>query len=120
MDDERITLRMGTEEVSAMDAFLEKNPALGTRSLFIRTAIREYINRDAGVSAQPVQSSDLGKTGVFVEMPEEMCAYVKEAAKEIMALNGGDYIRHLVRREAMTKEEEQQIARDVFVGSKRL
>ena len=50
MTDEKIvSLRMGTEEVQKMDDFLEGHPELGGRSLFIRTAIRQYIDRDADV-----------------------------------------------------------------------
>ena len=50
MTDEKIvSLRMGTEELQRMDDFLEGHPELGGRSLFIRTAIRQYIDRDADV-----------------------------------------------------------------------
>ena len=50
MSDEKIvSLRMGTEELQKMDDFLEGHPELGGRSLFIRTAIRQYIDRDADV-----------------------------------------------------------------------
>ena len=46
-DDKIISIRMGTEEVQVMDDFLDGHPDLGGRSLFIRTAIRQYIERDA-------------------------------------------------------------------------
>jgi hypothetical protein len=113
MDDERITLRMGTEEVQAMDSFLEKNPSLGTRSLFIRTAIREYINRDAGVSAQPAQSA---KTGVFVEMMPEMYEHAKETAKGLWCLNVEEYVRSILIDDIRTREEKRQVARNVAAG----
>ena len=48
-DDKIISLRMGTEDIQAMDDFLEGHPELGGRSLFIRTAVRQYIDRDADV-----------------------------------------------------------------------
>lgn len=44
-----ISLRMGTEDIQAMDAFIESHPEVGGRSLFIRNAIRQYIARDAEV-----------------------------------------------------------------------
>lgn len=52
-----ISLRMGTEEVAEMDRFLEGHPELGGRSLFIRTAVREYIARDARVPEPKVAVS---------------------------------------------------------------
>ena len=49
-DGKIISLRMGTEDLQMMDDFLEGHPELGGRSLFIRTAVRQYIDRDADVS----------------------------------------------------------------------
>ena len=48
-DDKIVSIRMGTEEIQAMDDFLGGHPELGGRSLFIRTAVRQYIERDADV-----------------------------------------------------------------------
>ncbi len=48
-DDKIVSIRMGTEDLQAMDDFLDGHPELGGRSLFIRTAIRQYIDRDADV-----------------------------------------------------------------------
>jgi len=61
MDDERITLRMGTDEVQIMDDYLLEHPELGTRSQFIRTALRKYIKGDATNTSV----SDTG-SGIFV------------------------------------------------------
>lgn len=52
MDDEKISLRIGKEDLRDMDAFLTEHPELGSRSLFIRTAVREYIRRDADALAE--------------------------------------------------------------------
>ena len=48
-DNKMVSLRMGEDEIQRLDEFLEGHPELGGRSLFIRTAIRQYIERDAGV-----------------------------------------------------------------------
>ena len=48
-DGKIVSIRMGTEDLQAMDDFLDGHPELGGRSLFIRTAIRQYIDRDADV-----------------------------------------------------------------------
>ena len=45
-----ISLRMGTEELQTMDDYLQQHPEMGGRSLFIRSAIRAYVDRDADVA----------------------------------------------------------------------
>ena len=67
MDDEKISLRISSKELQELDAYLSEHPELGSRSLFIRTAVREYINRDADV---PRQTSDNGNTKITVEVTE--------------------------------------------------
>ena len=67
-----------------------------------------------------MQPSDPTKIGVFVQMPERLYAFVKEATKELMSLDEGEYIRSIILEEAMTKEEKQQISRDIFAGLKGL
>jgi hypothetical protein len=62
MEDERVTLRMGTSEVQAMDDYLLEYPELGTRSQFIRTALRAYMKRD-GTSTP---ASNATESGIFV------------------------------------------------------
>ncbi|MCL2142922.1 MAG: ribbon-helix-helix domain-containing protein [Methanomassiliicoccaceae archaeon] len=62
MDDERITLRMGPSDVQLMDDYLEEHPDLGTRSQFIRIALRRYIKGNA----QNTSSDEEG--GIFVRL----------------------------------------------------
>lgn len=57
-----ISLRMGTEDIQAMDAFIESHPEVGGRSLFIRNAIRQYIARDAEVPMEKTPTNRDGKT----------------------------------------------------------
>lgn len=70
MDDEKISLRIGGDELREIDAYLAEHPELGSRSLFIRTAVREYIRRDADVSAGPEPAGN----GVFVRLTEAQMA----------------------------------------------
>ena len=102
MDDERITLRMGTDETSAMDAFLEEHPELGSRSLFIRTAVREYINRDAGVPAKPTG------TGVFVKLKKKQLDILSDSADEIGHDSVEEYIRVLLINKISSEEARQR------------
>lgn len=92
MAEERITLRMGTEEVQAMDAYLDEHPELGNRSQFIRTAVREYVNRDADVAAL----SDKSDKGLFVQFTEAELATMATMAETGLVLNEQEFVRKAV------------------------
>ena len=73
MTDEKIvSLRMGTEELQKMDDFLEGHPELGGRSLFIRTAIRQYIDRDADVQASSKNTVEVRLSRAELETIQSM------------------------------------------------
>ena len=74
MDDEKISLRIKSEELDEMDSYLEDHPELGSRSLFIRTAVRDYINRDA-CEVAPEQPS-VGKNCISVQLTEPQIAAI--------------------------------------------
>lgn len=126
MEDERITLRMGTEEVQYMDSFLLEHPELGSRSLFIRTAVREYINRDAGVSVAQ-------KTSTNKNAERDVCVPVSDTREEItislskrqadllrMAVAGGMYdseghvLKDLMKEHFISPEKAKQEAAEAF------
>jgi hypothetical protein len=99
-NDERVTLRMGTEELQALDSFLAKNPKLGTRSQFIRTAISEYIDRDADVATR--SDSD----GIFTRFTEsEMMAIKVVVEGKGMFISNEELIRAAVHK-MMARHEE--------------
>ena len=113
MDDDKITIRMGTEEIQAMESFLLDHPELGSRSNFIRTTVREYINRDADRTP-----ADNNKSGIFIELPE----FEKNVMNEVMRMNffvsEEEFIRNCVRdvikkEHADTLANMQAVARDV-------
>jgi len=99
-NDERVTLRMGTEELQTLDSFLAKNPKLGTRSQFIRTAISEYIDRDADVATR--SDSD----GIFTRFTEsEMMAIKVIVEDKGMFISNEEFIRTAVHRMMARREE---------------
>ena len=59
-----IGLRMGTADIQILDEFVAGHPELGGRSNIIRTAVLEYINRDA-------RSTPSDKKGIFVPLSEK-------------------------------------------------
>ncbi|MDR0335272.1 MAG: ribbon-helix-helix domain-containing protein [Methanomassiliicoccaceae archaeon] len=109
MDDERITLRMGPSDVQVMDDYLEEHPELGTRSQFIRTALREYMKRDATC----ISVSDKKEAGLYVRFnPVELAALnvIKERG---MCLNEEEFVRMCVTEKIIPKATPEEFA-DIF------
>ena len=74
MDDEKISLRIKSDELQELDAYLAEHPELGSRSLFIRTAVREFINRDACEITEEKPSA--GRNCVTVQLTEPQIAAI--------------------------------------------
>jgi metal-responsive CopG/Arc/MetJ family transcriptional regulator len=99
MDDERITLRMGTNDVQILDDYLEEHPELGTRSQFIRIALREYMKRDAGTP------SDENKGGIFVRLNDATMDAIRVAMENEFAFdNEAEFVRDCIRWALSPKE----------------
>lgn len=126
MEDERITLRMGTDEVQHMDSYLLEHPELGTRSLFIRTAVREYINRDAGVSvAQKTSTGKNAERDVCVSVSdgrEEMLLTLSKRQADMLRAeaekglydNEGQVLKSLIKEYFVTPEKARQEAAETY------
>jgi Arc/MetJ-type ribon-helix-helix transcriptional regulator len=95
MDDERITLRMGTRDVQMMDEFLEEHSELGwSRSQFIRAAIAKYIKGDVKTSLENDKAD-----GTFVRLPARYVAAMRLAVDRGMYNDEGDFIVSCLRKE---------------------
>jgi len=98
MDDERITLRMGTNDVQSMDDYLEEHPELGNRSQFIRTALREYMTRDG-------KGTPSDKSGIYVRLNEKEKIALEMIVENDTFLDSEEFVRHLLRKAISVKEE---------------
>jgi len=126
MEDERITLRMGQDDVRTMDEYLEGHPELGSRSLFIRTAVREYINRDAGVSAAQGSPRGIGaERDVRVTFPdgsEDVTVHLSKRYVDAMGVEAGEkglatigeLMRNILWEHYTTPESRKKTATESF------
>jgi Arc/MetJ-type ribon-helix-helix transcriptional regulator len=98
MDNEKVvSLRMGVEDLQLMDDYLEDHPELGkSRSLFIRNAVREYIDRDADVA-----KSD--KNGLFVPYTSAEMMAMKTMVDKGSYLSEAEFVRNATREYLMPK-----------------
>ena len=108
MDDEKISLRISKEELQAIDSYLSAHPEQGSRSLFIKNAIRASLNRDAQASVEKkVEEEDNGT--IRIRVPPYLRASV-EVMGETMYTSVEDYICSLIRNDS---DADGQKAKDV-------
>lgn len=99
MDDEKISLRISKEELQAMDRYLEEHPEEGSRSHFIKNAIRMSLNRDAQATTDIGNMEIVGDDGVIhVKLPRVLQASVDSVVGE-MYLSHSEYIRALILKD---------------------
>lgn len=95
LDDEKISLRISSKELQDLDAYLNEHPELGSRSLFIRTAVREYINRDADVPKN--RESDNSRTVTVRVTEPQMMAIDSRVGVDLV--DREEFFRRLLIRE---------------------
>ena len=116
-DDARITIRMGTEDVQAIDDYLADHPEFDdNRSLFIKNMLREYFNRDAEVNAgknvpQNVVERDVcidiegtKKSEIILTLTRRYADVIRDVVDSEEFLTDGDFIRDLLKTTFMTNE----------------
>ncbi|MDR2866665.1 MAG: hypothetical protein LBV13_04615 [Methanomassiliicoccaceae archaeon] len=96
MEDEKITLRMGLSDVQIMDRYLEEHPELGKRSLFIRTAIMDYIKRDAKCGLS--EKNDLkNEGGIFIRLKQRELDTLGRIVDDSPYDSAEDFIKSMLR-----------------------
>ena len=115
MDDEKISLRISREELQMLDSYLEKHPEEGSRSHFIKNAIRSRLDRDAQIGKDEVEEKP---DGVFVELPPLLKASV-DALGGMMYRSPEEYIRALIVRaiDADGQKAKDIADRAIFVAT---
>ena len=107
-DGKIVSLRMGTEELQMMDDFLEGHPELGGRSLFIRTAIRQYIDRDADV---PVTSR---KNEVAVRLSAAELETIDSMVDDGTYIDRADAIRSMMRNVMVNEVKVSELIKSKY------
>ena len=92
MNDEKISLRIEAEELQRIDDYLEKHPEAGSRSLFIKNCIREYLDRDAQVIEEVPRA---GPNTVTFTLPGRYMASLERMVQEEFAVDNSDAARQL-------------------------
>lgn len=105
---ENVSLRMGKEDLQKMDDFLKDHPEMGGRSLFIRTAINHYINRDADVRVD--QNGD----GLYVRFTAAELAAMDNLVARGMYLNREEIVRSYFKKFILEPQTEKVAAQQAL------
>lgn len=112
-DDGRIvSLRIGTEDLQIMDNFLERHPELGGRSLFIRTVIRQYIDRYT--DAPPKLTN---KNEVVVKMSMAEMETIDSMIDDGIYMDRPDAIRSLIRSKIVNDMKLTELAQSKYAAT---
>ena len=106
-----ISLRMNNEEIQEMDAFLDEHPELGGRSLFIRTAIRTYVDRDADVPQTKT------KNEVAVRLANAELDTIDSMIEDGIYIDRSDAVRSMVREKIIDNKMTTEIAQSKYMAA---
>ena len=107
-DNKIVSLRMGEEEIQMMDDFLKGHPELGGRSLFIRTAIRQYIDRDADVQRTS------NKNEVAVRLSAAELETIDSMVDDGTYIDRADAIRNMMRSIMVNEAKIGELAKSKY------
>ena len=112
MDDGKIiSLRISNEEMQEIDSYLMEHPEVGGRSLFIRNAIRAYVDRDADV----VQTKKKNETAVVLANAE-MDA-IDSMVEDGIYIDRSDAIRSIIREKISPRELTTEIIQSKYMAA---
>ncbi|HKM13825.1 MAG TPA: ribbon-helix-helix domain-containing protein [Candidatus Methanomethylophilaceae archaeon] len=109
VEDTKVTLRMGPEELQLVDDFVAENPNVGSRSNLIRAAIRAYVVGDA-----PDIDGRKEENGIFVRFSEVQLNALSLLKDDGICLNEEEFVRTCVLKELVTDEARKESATNAF------
>ena len=111
-DGKIVSLRMGTEDVQTMDDYLEMHPELGGRSLFIRTAVREYIDRDGTVAPKKCNANEIA-----LALPRAMLETIDSLVDDGIYLDRAEAVRTLLRKAIVNEAFVEELTQSKFTAA---
>ena len=108
-EDAKVTLRMGPEELQLMDDYVAEHPEVGTRSNFIRAAVRAFVVGDA-----PDIDGRTEESGIFVRFSEVQLNALSLLKEEGICFSEEEFVRTCVLKKLVTEETEKESAVNAF------
>ncbi len=109
----KITLRMGTEELQALEDFMGERD-LENKSVFIREAIKRYMETyDSPAGQVPSEG------GIFVRLSDLHMDALNQLVQRGICLNEEEFIRRCVLEKIVPKTIEEEALSDSFRTAQR-
>ena len=112
----KITLRMGTEELQALEDFMGERDLenKSNKSVFIREAIKRYMETyDSPAGQMPSEG------GIFVRLSDIHLDALNQLVQRGMCLNEEEFIRRCVLDKIVPKTVEEEAIEDSFRTAQR-
>ena len=109
----KITVRMGTEDFQAMDAFMVDHD-LENKSIFVRDAIRAYME-----SYDSPKDQKAPEGGIFVRLSDLHMDALNQLVQRGICLNEEEFIRRCVLEKIVPKTIEEEAYADSFRTAQR-
>jgi len=109
MDGERISLRLGCEELELIDRFIEEHPEFSNRSQLARIAVRSFIESKSEPEPPGTRSNR-----VVVEIPKLALEVIEGMTRAGIYNSVGGAIEDCVRKEFVSKEYLEEVKRKIF------
>ncbi len=108
MDGERISLRLGREELELIDRFVEENPEFSNRSRLARIALHSFIE------AKGTQVSEANEKEIPVKIPRAALGFIEGMVRAGIYNSIGGAIEDCVRKEFVPKEYLEDVKKKIF------
>jgi Arc/MetJ-type ribon-helix-helix transcriptional regulator len=108
MDGERISLRLGKEELELLDRFIEEHPDFSNRSQLARVALHSFIE------AKGTQVSESNAKEIPVKIPRAALGIIEGMVRAGIYNSVGGAVEDCVRKEFVPKEYLEDVKRKIF------
>ncbi len=108
MDGERISLRLGREELELLDRFIEEHKEFSNRSQLARVALHSFIE------AKGTQVPEMNELEIPVKIPRAALGVMEGMVRAGIYNSIGGAIEDCVRKEFVPKEYLEDVKRKIF------
>ncbi|MDD1768239.1 MAG: ribbon-helix-helix domain-containing protein [Methanomassiliicoccales archaeon] len=108
MDGERISLRLGREELELLDRFIEEHAEFSNRSQLARVALHSFIE------AKGTQVPEMNELEIPVKIPRAALGVMEGMVRAGIYNSIGGAIEDCVRKEFVPKEYFEDVKRKIF------
>jgi Arc/MetJ-type ribon-helix-helix transcriptional regulator len=113
LDNERISLRLDVEDLELIDEFVAKHPEFSNRSHLARIALRNYIERDAGIQTKSTNDR------AAVKIPGAIKGIIDKMVEDGYYSSVDAAVEDALREQFLPRTKMQEVKESVFEETKK-